>query len=448
MVQEVALPEISENVESGEVIRVLVSEGQTIEQEQPVVELETEKAAFEVPSTAAGKVVEIAIAEGDTVRVGQILIKVETGQEAKEPEEKTKKEERTEEDRQKAGREKKEAAAEEKKAAAQPETEEAEQQERERGGPEREAPGAAEQKEVAPASPSVRRLARELGVDIESVSGSGPAGRISHDDVKRHVKEALRGQRAAGTPEELPALPDFSRWGEIERKPMSPVRKATARNTAAAWRAIPHVTQFDQAGLEAVERFRERYAKRVSRAGGKLTITAIMLKVAAAALKIFPQLNASLDAAGGEIIYKRYIHIGVAVDTDRGLLVPVIRDVDRKDITQVAVELTELAERTRTKKVKPAELEGASFTVSNLGGIGGTGFTPIVYYPQVAILGVARARREIYLQQEGIPAERSVLPLSLSYDHRVVDGADGARFLRWIADVLENPLLLLMEGGL
>ncbi len=229
---------------------------------------------------------------------------------------------------------------------------------------------------------------------------------------------------------------------------MTRVRKTTARTTAAAWRTIPHVTQFDQAGLQAVEQFRERYAKRLSKAGGKLTITAIMLKVAAAALKVFPQVNASLDQAAGEIIYKRYIHIGVAVDTDRGLLVPVIRDVDKKDITRVAVELTELAERTRNKKVKPDELEGASFTISNLGGIGGTSFTPIVYYPQVAILGIARARRELYLQRGGIPAERSVLPLSLSYDHPVVDGADGARFLRWIADALENPLLMLMEGGL
>jgi pyruvate dehydrogenase E2 component (dihydrolipoamide acetyltransferase) len=470
MVQEVKLPEISENVESGEVIQLLVSEGDRIEKEQAIVELETEKAAFEVPSPAAGKVVEIAVKEGDTVNVGQLLIKVETdeaagAEEAEAPQgeepgqrkaraeaeqvgapeapeeeepEKEKEEAKEKEDREKAGGERiqeQEKPSQKRVVAhrASPEKEEAEGH-----------------KEVAPASPSVRRLARELGIDIHRVSGSGPGGRISPDDVKRQAKRAVEGRSAAGgeaAGAAEPELPDFSRWGPIERQPMSSVRRITARNVVAAWRAIPHVTQFDRADLSAVSQFRQSYQKRVAEAGGKLTVTAILLKVLASALKVFPRFNLSLDLANEQIIYKKYIHLGVAVDTDRGLLVPVIRDVDRKTVTQVAVELTELAERTRNKKIKPDELEGATFTLSNLGGIGGTNFTPIVYHPQVAILGVARARRELVMEDGAVKAH-TTLPLSLSYDHRVIDGADGARFLRWIADALENPLLIVMEGGI
>jgi pyruvate dehydrogenase E2 component (dihydrolipoamide acetyltransferase) len=406
MVQEVKLPEISENVDSGEVVRLLVSE--------------TDKAAFEVPSTAAGKVVEIAAHAGDTVKVGQVLIKVES----EEP--------GTEE----AAEQKEEAEAEE--GAEQPRREPP-------PAPPPPAPAAPEQAptgEPPPASPWVRRLARQLGVEIGRVQGSGPVGRISEEDVKRHVREAPRQPTAPGL-----ELPDFSRWGEVEREPMSTVRRITARNTAAAWRTIPHVTQFDSADLTELEEFRRRYADRVAEAGGKLTVTAIILKVVAEALRAFPRFNSSLDTNRQEIIYKKYVHIGVAVDTDRGLLVPVVRNADKKGIVELAVELGQLAERARNKKIKPDELEGAGFTISNLGGIGGTGFSPVVYHPQVAILGIARARKEPALGPGGL-RERTVLPLSLSYDHRVIDGADGARFLRWIAEALEQPLLLVFEGGL
>jgi pyruvate dehydrogenase E2 component (dihydrolipoamide acetyltransferase) len=420
MVQEVKLPEISENVDSGEVVRLLVSEGDTIAKDQSIMELETDKAAFEVPSTAAGKVVEIAAHAGDTVKVGQVLIKVES----EEP--------GTEE----AAEQKEEAEAEE--GAEQPRREPP-------PAPPPPAPAAPEQAptgEPPPASPWVRRLARELGVEIGRVQGSGPVGRISEEDVKRHVREAPRQPTAPGL-----ELPDFSRWGEVEREPMSTVRRITARNTAAAWRTIPHVTQFDSADLTELEEFRRRYADRVAEAGGKLTVTAIILKVVAEALRAFPRFNSSLDTNRQEIIYKKYVHIGVAVDTDRGLLVPVVRNADKKGIVELAVELGQLAERARNKKIKPDELEGAGFTISNLGGIGGTGFSPVVYHPQVAILGVARARKEPALGPGGL-RERTVLPLSLSYDHRVIDGADGARFLRWIAEALEQPLLLVFEGGL
>ena len=298
-------------------------------------------------------------------------------------------------------------------------------------------------------------------MDIQRVSGSGPGGRISRDDVKSEARRIVKGRQPAEGGAEGPGgaaaspaaeLPDFSKWGPIEKQPMSKVRRITAGSTSTAWRAIPHVTQFDRADLRTMNGFRQSYKKKVAEAGGKLTVTAILLKILASALKVFPQFNASLDLANEQIIYKRYYHLGVAVDTDRGLLVPVIRDVDKKDVTQVAVELTELAERTRNKKIKPDELEGATFTLSNLGGIGGTNFTPIVYHPQVAILGVARAYRELILEENGSGREavraRTILPLALSYDHRVIDGADGARFLRWIAEALENPLLAVMEGGI
>ena len=449
MIQEIKLPEISENVDSGEVIQLLVSEGDTIEKDQPVVELETDKAAFEVPSTAAGKVTEVAVAEGDVVNVGQVLIKVET--EGKEGAEAGPAEEREEAAERRSEEEAQKPAAKEEKAGG--------EKEKEKEEPSQQRVVAHEgQKEAAPASPSVRRLARELGVNIDRVAGSGPGGRISREDVKATAKGIIEGrtpgaaggagEAGAGTAAAQPPLPDFSQWGPVDREPMSKVRRITAANTAAAWRTIPHVTQFDRADLKMLNEFRESRRKEVAEAGGKLTVTAILLKILASALKVFPRFNASLDMANEQIIYKRYYHLGVAVDTDRGLLVPVIRDVDRKDITRVSVELNRLAERARNKKIKPDELEGATFTLSNLGGIGGTNFTPIVYHPQVAILGAARAYRKLVMNADGSVTAQTILPLALSYDHRIIDGADGARFLRWIADALENPLLIVMEGGI
>ena len=240
-------------------------------------------------------------------------------------------------------------------------------------------------------------------------------------------------------------MPDFARWGAVERRAMSTVRRRTAERLGHAWSQIPHVTQFDKADVTGLEELRKRYAKQVEAAGGKLTVTAILAKVAAAALRKFPQFNSTLDFARDEIIYKQYCHIGIAVDTDRGLLVPVLRDVDTKNLTQVCVELTQLAERARTKKTTLDEMQGGCFTISNLGGIGGTGFTPIVNEPEVAILGVSRnAIEPVYISGEFQP--RTMLPLSLSYDHRVIDGADGARFLRWVCEAIENPFLVFLEG--
>jgi pyruvate dehydrogenase E2 component (dihydrolipoamide acetyltransferase) len=240
-------------------------------------------------------------------------------------------------------------------------------------------------------------------------------------------------------------LPDFSKWGEIEIEEMSKIRRKTAENMARAWVEIPTVTHHDEADITTLEGLRRRHAPRVKEAGGTLTWTAILLKVLAGALKRFPKLNASVDMVQHRIIYKKYVHVGVAVDTERGLLVPVIRDADRKNITDISVELDDLATRARSRKLRPDEMQGGGFSISNLGGIGGTAFTPIVSWPEVAILGASRAATQPRWTGDRFEP-RLILPLSLSYDHRLVDGADAARFLRWIVEALEQPLLLALEG--
>jgi pyruvate dehydrogenase E2 component (dihydrolipoamide acetyltransferase) len=284
-------------------------------------------------------------------------------------------------------------------------------------------------------------------VDINEVAGTGPGGRISEDDIKAHAKTKLTEVALAVPSGRLPAapLPDFSRWGEIERHEMTGIRRKTAEHLAEAWATIPQVTQFDSADITGLDQLRQQYGKQVEKAGGKLTITAILFKVVSAALKVFPQFNASLDMAQNVVIYKKYCHIGVAVDTERGLLVPVIRDVDKKNIFELSVELSQIAEKARTKKITLEEMQGGTFTITNLGGVGGTNFSPIVNTPEVAILGVARSSlKPVYVN--ALLEPRLILPLSLSYDHRLIDGADGARFLRWIAEALEQPFVLALEG--
>lgn len=289
----------------------------------------------------------------------------------------------------------------------------------------------------------MRRFARELGVEIAEVAGSGPAGRVTTEDVKTHVRTGM-GRQAAALPAAAP-LPDFSKWGPVQREKMSNVRRATARNLGQSWPAVPMVTQFDKADITELEQLRAQFGKRAEAAGGKLTPTALILKVVAGALKRFPQFNASIDLANEEIVFKQYIHVGVAVDTDRGLLVPVLRDVDQKNTIQLAVELGQIAQRARERKLSMDEMQGGCFTISNLGGIGGTGFTPLVNAPEVAILGVSRGSVEpVWVDGQWQP--RQMLPLSLTYDHRLIDGADGARFLRWVCEALEQPFLLMLEG--
>jgi len=299
----------------------------------------------------------------------------------------------------------------------------------------------------------VRRIARELGVDIYQVQGTGPGGRISKKDIHRFVRDTMQRVTGAGAASSvaggpgLPAqrpLPDFSRWGKVSKEPLSRVRELTADAMSYAWSTIPMVTQYDQARVTEVERYRTEYNQKAGD-DKKLTMTAILVKICAAALKTFPQFNSSLDLANKQLILKEYVNIGVAVDTPRGLLVPVLKDADQMGIEQLAIDLNAIAAKTREQKIAPADLEGGTFTISNLGGIGGTAFTPIVYAPQVAILGVSRTEAQPVWDGRRF-APQQLLPLSLTYDHRVIDGADGARFLRWICQTIENPLQLVMKG--
>ena len=289
----------------------------------------------------------------------------------------------------------------------------------------------------------MRRYARELGVNISDVSGSGPGGRIGQEDVTAFVKRAMTsgGAKAGPTVRQAP-LPDFSKWGPIDVRPMSNIRRKTAEHLSAAWQA-PHVTQHDKADVTAVEEFRKAHAERAEKSGAKLTVTAIVIKIVSLGIAKYPQFASSPDMAKESIVFKNYCHIGVAVDTPNGLLVPVIRDVDKKSIMQVAAELATLSQKARDRKLTLDEMSGGVFSVTNLGGIGGTFFTPIVNQPEVAILGLSRTQIEpVWIDGEFKP--RPMLPLSLSYDHRVIDGADAARFLRFVADALEQPMSIYL----
>ncbi|MFW5687876.1 MAG: 2-oxo acid dehydrogenase subunit E2, partial [Bacteroidota bacterium] len=412
------------------------------------------KATFEVPSTAAGTVKEIKIKEGDDVQVGSVLLTLDTDgeddtEEDKDQEEKQEEDQEKEESQEKKKEDQKEEKEEESEKSEHGKPSEKEKQkksgDKKVAGKSKEADEAQESTEIdafdVPAAPSVRRLAREKGLDITAIKGSGPGGRITHEDV-----EQAKGSQQKKKPTEKIELPDFSQWGKISREPMSKIRQITAENTLQSWQTIPQVTQFDQAATTRVNEFLENYKEKAEKAGGKLTVTAILLKICATALRSFPRFNASLDMVNQEIIYKDYVHASIAVDTPRGLLAPVIRNIDKKSIFQLAVEVTEMAGKARENKIKPDELQGGNFTISNLGGIGGTNFTPIVYHPQVAILGVAQAMTQpVFQNGKFVPVE--ILPLSLSYDHRVIDGAQGARFLRWIREAMEDPFMALMQGG-
>lgn len=447
MATQFKLPHLGENIEAGDVVSVLVQKGDVVSKGQTVLELETDKAVVEVPVDVDGTVEEVHVKEGDKVAVGEPVLTLAESEPSREPA--RQKKESAEEAPEKAPAAQEAApeelpqeepeVASEKKQAPSPRAEVVEFRERR---PEREKLPAGR---IAPASPAVRRLAREIGVDINEVQGTGPKGRISMADVKAHSKRLHESR--AGLPAGTVAveLPDFTRWGEVERESFSNVRRKTAEQMSLAWATIPHVTQYDRADITDLEEARKRYAPRAEAAGGKLTLTAILLKVVASALRVFPQFNASIDVRNQEIIYKKYYHLGVAVDTERGLLVPVLRDVDRKNILQLSVELSSLAEKARNRKISPEDLQGACFTITNLGGIGGTAFSPIVNPPEVAILGVSRASLEP-VHRDGQFVPRLMLPLSLSYDHRLIDGADAARFLRWVAEALEDPFRLALEG--
>lgn len=432
---ELKLPDLGENIESADILNVLIKKGDQIKKDQGIIEIETDKATVEVPSSYSGKVTEVLVKAGDKLKVDDTILKIETSEEEEVKEvEQTAKHEETEEPK----IEKKEVSQKEDEALK------GERKETRPGEIEDQPPF---MKNAAPAAPSVRKLARELGVEIQQISGSGPRGRISLDDVKLYVKNLNQGKGSfsgAGIPRE--ELPDFTKFGEVEHKPMSKIRSTTAFHLSYAWSVIPHVTQYDKADITDLEKMRKALNPEVEKAGGKLTITSILLKVSTAALKAFPQFNSSIDLEKKEIIYKKYLNIGVAVDTENGLLVPVLKNVESKNLTELSIELNSLAEKAKSRKISLEEMQGACFTITNLGGIGGTYFSPIVNSPEVAILGVSRGKYEpVYDKQKGNFEPRLMLPLSLSYDHRIIDGADAARFLRWVCEVLENPIKLLMD---
>ncbi|MFP4473594.1 MAG: 2-oxo acid dehydrogenase subunit E2 [Candidatus Omnitrophota bacterium] len=458
---EFKLPEVGENITQGQVVKVTVNDGDQVKKDQTLFELETEKATLEVPSPAAGTVKDIQIKQGDTVEIGQTMMTIaesaepekKSGEEQAEQEKQTKDQENEEkaEESQEEGKEANEQEPEEKER---PEPEEKEETQKEEKNiqkstknkqkqptkPELQEPESSEMIESLAdvhAAPSVRRLARELGVDIRSITGSGPNGLIVQADVKKHTKQIVSQASGGTTTTAQKDLPDFSRWGEVERQDMNNIRKATSQHLSHAWTTIPHVTQYGKADITQLEELR----KKSSTADNKLTITPFIMKVISAALKHFPRFNASLDMTSREIIFKKYIHLGVAVDTDNGLLVPVIRDVDQKNIMQLSQELHEIAARARGKKLGLDDMKGGCFTITNLGGLGAGYFAPIVNWPEVAILGVSRAEKEPCFHEETC-SPRLKLPLSLAYDHRVIDGADGARFIKWVCDAIENPFML------
>jgi pyruvate dehydrogenase E2 component (dihydrolipoamide acetyltransferase) len=450
MAQEILVPEVSDGVTEGTVIGLMVAVGDKVEADQTLLEMETDKAVVALPSPFDGVITEIMVGEGDTVKIGQAVMRGEAAGDA-------------------AGSAPAPAPEPQAKAPA-PEPAPAAPEPALPPAPEAAVPPPAPDTpvdqaldlapvragdQVAPAAPSVRRLARDLGVDIYQVQGTGPAGRISEQDVRGFVKQTMQritgGGAAPAATGEFPGLhaqrplPDFTKWGPVTQEKLSKVRDITADAMSYAWSTIPMVTQYDKADITELEAFRRQFNLKAS-PETKLTMTAILIKICAAALKAFPQFNSSLDLAHKELILKHYVHIGVAVDTPGGLLVPVVRDADRKGIEQLAVELNETAVKTRERRISPADMEGGTFTISNLGGIGGTAFTPIVYAPQVAILGVSQAATEPVWDGEKF-APRHVMPLSLTYDHRVIDGADGARFLRWVCEAIEKPIMLVMKSG-
>jgi len=464
------IPELGENISSAVIVGVLVKVGDQVSVDQPVLELETDKATIEVPSDVSGVITSLNVSEGDKVTIGQVVFEVNETNAAAPAETATTAVSAPAAETVTASAPAETAPAvsvdpQVPNAPAAPQVQVA-------AAPAASAihavppvsPAAADGpshavvlvenqppmlQNSAPAAPSVRRLAREIGVNVNDIKGTGPGGRISLDDVKAyskylHENRAQQVVTVAGAAHYEP-LPDFSKYGTIESQPMSNIRLKTAQHLSNAWQTIPHVTQFDKADITELEKFRKSYAKQAEKQGVKLTVTAILVKIITSALKKFPQFNSSVDMANQAIIYKNYFNIGIAVDTEFGLIVPVIKNADRMNVIEISKEMNALAEKARNKKVSVADLQGGCFTITNLGGIGGTAFTPIVNAPEVAILGVSRGAIEpVWIDGKFEP--RMMLPFSLSYDHRVIDGADGIRFLRWIIDAIENPYNLIVNG--
>ena len=429
---EVKVPDIGD-FDEVEIIEVLVSVGDQVAEEDSLITVESDKATMEIPSSHAGTVKEVKVNVGDKIAEGGLVVVLETsGAAAEVPKEEPAKEEP-----------KQEAPVVEEAAKPAP------------------APAAKVEQKPSPtaninperfknahASPAVRKFARNLGVDLDKVNGSGRNARIVKEDVEAFVKKTMTsgGASASGGAalgvEPMPDI-DFSQWGEVETKPLSKINKLTGKFLHRNWVTIPHVTQFDEADITSLEAFRKQSNKEYEKEGVKFTLLSFIMKAVAAGLKKYPRFNSSLDASGENLIMKNYFHIGIAVDTPDGLVVPVVRDVDKKSIVDISIELREISIKARDKKLKPSDMQGGCMSISSLGGIGGTKFTPIVNAPEVAILGVSKAdMKPVWNGSEFEP--KLMCPLSLSYDHRVVDGADGARFVTYISQLLADARRLLL----
>ncbi|CAI2717587.1 2-oxo acid dehydrogenase subunit E2 [Nitrospina watsonii] len=502
MSEDIKLPALGEGIDSGDVAKIHVKEGSEVEVDTVLLELETEKALLELPSPVAGRITGIKISEGDTIEVGQSLFDVDTGgsdgdsktekeekQDSKKKEDKEKKDTEDKKEKEKEKSEdrtdddEKDSDSEDKPKKKKPDSQRKEKKNKE----DKEDEGGEEEKEESedtsskkkskedqettqekkpskerkedkekssekpedesipvPAGPGARRLARELGVDLGQVAGTARGGRITLDDVKAYTKQKMTAPSAGPAVQPEP-LPDFTQWGEVETESIPSLRGKIASNLSRAWNAVPLVTQFDEADITELESLRKAQAEFIKKQGGKLTMTVLVLEALVAALKQHPQFNASVDLNEGVIHYKKYYNIGVAVDTPSGLIVPVIKNVDQKSVAELAVELTELSERARNRKVKLEELRGGNISISNLGGIGGTAFTPLVRPPEVAVVGLSRTRMQpVY--KDGTFQPRLILPFCVSYDHKLIDGADAARFARTLAERLENFTGTLLQG--
>jgi pyruvate dehydrogenase E2 component (dihydrolipoamide acetyltransferase) len=423
---EFKIPNIAEGISEVDLAALTVSVGDVIEPGMVVAEVETDKAATDIDCPIAGKVVKIHANPGDTMAVGAVLLTIEASAAAE------------------VAPAKEAPAA---PAAAEPTPAPAASASQ----PAAPTPAPvvnvapADDRAPAPAGPATRRLARQLGVDLHGVAGSAAGGRITQEDVKTHVKQIMEGGGAAsggGGGSAPPPLPDFTKWGAVEREPMNKISRSAAANLSMCWNVIPHVTQHDLIDITDLEAARRRYSDRAKKTGApKVTMTAIAMKASVVCLKEFPKFNSSLDPQTNELVYRKYFNIGCAVDTPNGLLVPVIKDCDQKSVAEIGVELADVAGRARNRKVTMDEMQGSCFTITNLGGIGGTAFTPIVNYPEVAILGMSRGRKELRIV-DGEIEERFMLPLSMSYDHRVINGADAARFVVRLGQLLTDAFNL------
>ena len=421
MARQFRLPDLGEGLSEAEIVSVLVHEGDVVQEDAPLLEVETDKARVEIPSPMSGRVEKIHVEPGQTVKVGATLISFADG-----------------------GNGGTVPAVSAPAAAARPVTDAS--------------PRLTGDTAPVAATPATRRVARELGVDLQAVRGTGPGGRVTDDDVRAFADSsrlaAPGGEPSSRPPTEAapltpvgiepPALPRFEQWGQIERQPLSHLRRTIAQRMALSASVIPHVTHFDRADITELDALVRRNLDAARERGITLTLTSFLLKAAALALKAHPRFNASFDPAAGEMILKRYYHLGIAVATDRGLIVPVMRDVDRKPLLEVARELGAMAQRVREGKASLDDLRGGTFTITNLGVLGGTGAIPIINYPEVAILGVARGREEAMVR-DGQIVPRLMLPLALTFDHRIADGADGARVAADIVRWLEHPDQLLLE---